>query len=118
MVIIAAVDTMHSNGVYVERTNVYKFAQALANGDVIDYKGQAWEQIHTYYSGLGTSRYKILGGLFGYGISGQIKSAYKYICEHYRDERDEIWLIGFSRGGMPDNVISVNDLWIDYKKQF
>ncbi|CAO3672964.1 unnamed protein product [Rhizopus microsporus] len=81
-----------------ERTNVYKFAQALANGDVIDYKGQAWEQIHTYYSGLGTSRYKILGGLFGYGISGQIKSAYKYICEHYRDERDEIWLIGFSRG--------------------
>ncbi|RCH86545.1 hypothetical protein CU098_007543 [Rhizopus stolonifer] len=57
-----------------------------------------WEQVHTYFSGVGTSQYHILGGLFGYGISKQIKSAYSYLCRNYRDERDEIWLIGFSRG--------------------
>lgn len=85
--------------IYIERTNVYKFSQALIDGTVIDSKGHMWEQVHTYFSGVGTSQYHILGGLFGYGISKQIKSAYSYLCRNYRDERDEIWLIGFSRGG-------------------
>jgi uncharacterized protein (DUF2235 family) len=82
-----------------ERTNVYKFSQVLMDGDVVDSQGNLWEQVHTYFTGLGTSQYRMLGGLFGYGISGQIKSAYKYICKRYRDEKDQIWLLGFSRGG-------------------
>ncbi|KAG1141045.1 hypothetical protein G6F37_008148 [Rhizopus arrhizus] len=81
-----------------EKTNVYEFSQSLVNGDVYDSKGMLWEQMHTYYSGLGTGKYRILGGVFGYGISGQITSAYKYICKNYRSEQDEIWLLGFSRG--------------------
>ncbi|KAG0744627.1 hypothetical protein G6F57_009529 [Rhizopus arrhizus] len=81
-----------------ERTNVYKFSQVLMDGDVVDSQGNLWEQVHTYFTGLGTSQYRMLGGLFGYGISGQIKSAYKYICKRYRDEKDQIWLLGFSRG--------------------
>lgn len=83
----------------LEKTNVYEFSQSLVNGDIYDSKGMLWEQMHTYYSGLGTDKYRILGGVFGYGISGQITSAYKYICKNYRSEQDEIWLLGFSRGG-------------------
>ncbi|KAG1448378.1 hypothetical protein G6F46_011226 [Rhizopus delemar] len=76
-----------------EKTNVYEFSQSLVNGDVYDSKGKLWEQIHTYYSGLGTGKYRMLGGVFG-------------------NEQDEIWLLGFSRGayavrslaGMINNV--------------
>ncbi|KAI9341854.1 hypothetical protein BD770DRAFT_329989, partial [Pilaira anomala] len=52
------------------------------------------------------------GGMFGYGINEQIENAYKYISTNYRDSKDQIWLIGFSRGayaarsivGMINNV--------------
>ncbi|KAI8370962.1 hypothetical protein BD560DRAFT_329382 [Blakeslea trispora] len=52
-----------------------------------------------YYSGLGTNgKHPLLSGLFGYGISRQILSAYRFICKNYRDNNDQIWLVGFSRG--------------------
>jgi uncharacterized protein (DUF2235 family) len=83
-----------------EKTNVYKFYKN------IDTIADDWEYIADYYSGLGTNgKYPLLGGLFGYGISDQIISAYEFICENYRNTQDEIWLIGFSRGGM--NIYNV-----------
>lgn len=56
-------------------------------------------QYKTYITGVGTDKFPLLGGMFGFGISDQIMSAYKFICNLYRNENDEIWLIGFSRGG-------------------
>ncbi|KAI9341855.1 hypothetical protein BD770DRAFT_330017, partial [Pilaira anomala] len=74
-----------------------------------------------------------LGGFFGYGIEEQIKNAYEYICANYRNEDDEIWLIGFSRGayavrslvGMiynvgllpPPNIEHVDDAYEHYRSR-
>ncbi|KAI9255518.1 hypothetical protein BY458DRAFT_520315 [Sporodiniella umbellata] len=81
-----------------EKSNVYKFSQLIIDGEVIDHNGDRWEQLHAYYSGVGTNKYRILGGVFGYGISNQILLAYEYICKTYKSSRDEIWVLGFSRG--------------------
>lgn len=74
-------------------TNVYKFFAAVA---------ETGEQGKYYRSGVGTSGgllRKLSGGAFGYGIDDDIKSPYKFLCEHYDAARgDEIFLIGFSRG--------------------
>ncbi|KAI7904472.1 uncharacterized protein BX663DRAFT_505140 [Cokeromyces recurvatus] len=75
-----------------DKTNVYKFYMN------IDRSNNDWEYTTNYYLGLGAGKHPLLGGMFGYGISKQIISAYKFICRNYRDERDEIWLLGFSRG--------------------
>ncbi|KAI9264756.1 hypothetical protein BY458DRAFT_556804 [Sporodiniella umbellata] len=95
-----------------EKSNVYKFSRLLTEGEVTDNKGIVWEQVCKYYCGLGTVGFRVLGGAFGYGISEQIKQAYECICKNYRDSKDEIWLLGFSRGayairslvGMINNV--------------
>jgi uncharacterized protein (DUF2235 family) len=52
-----------------------------------------------YFPGVGTipiERYR--GGIFGYGLSRQLLDAYRFIRGHWRDERDEIFIFGFSRG--------------------
>ncbi|KAG2207002.1 hypothetical protein INT47_008471 [Mucor saturninus] len=77
-----------------EKTNVYKFYASLDSTT-----DQTWDYKISYCPGLGTKgNYPLLGGLFGYGITDQILSAYQYICKNYRNENDEIWLVGFSRG--------------------
>lgn len=71
-------------------------------GVVGDHPGEKWFQIAEYFKGVGGDEEgvrKYLGGLFGLGISHQILMAYKFLCENYQSERDEIWLIGASRGG-------------------
>jgi uncharacterized protein (DUF2235 family) len=86
-----------NNNYHTEKTNVYKF---YSNIDT-EYDDGNWKYKTDYYPGLGTSgKFILLGGAFGFGISNQIISAYKYICKNYQDENDEIWLIGFSRGGI------------------
>lgn len=88
-------DTTTTTTITIEKTNVYKFYASL--DPTTD---QSWEYKIDYFPGLGTKgKYPLLGGLFGYGITNQILSAYQYICKNYRNENDEIWLIGFSRGG-------------------
>lgn len=39
----------------------------------------------------------LLGGAFGYGLSGNVKNGYRWLCRHWQPG-DEIWLFGFSRG--------------------
>lgn len=86
-----------------EKTNVYKFYASLDTTD------QTWDYKINYCPGLGTTgNYHLLGGMFGYGITDQIISAYQFICKNYRNENDEIWLIGFSRGGIHNSIISIN----------
>jgi uncharacterized protein (DUF2235 family) len=57
-------------------------------------------QYAAYFDGVGAKSFRILGGMFGVGISQQIKDAYTYLSDHYQDQNDEIWCIGFSRGGI------------------
>lgn len=85
--------------IYIETTNVSKFYNN------IDIKvDDHYEYKKKYFLGVGSNwGHRYLGGFFGYGIEEQIKNAYEYICANYRNEDDEIWLIGFSRGG--NNII-------------
>ena len=74
-------------------TNVAKFAVALA-----DTSADGLPQKVFYVRGVGTSRWdRIRGGAFGYGLSDNVKEAYRLIAEHF-DPGDEIFLFGFSRG--------------------
>jgi uncharacterized protein (DUF2235 family) len=50
-----------------------------------------------YQSGVGTIRWKLLGGAFGFGLSDDVCEAYRFLVRTY-DEGDEIFFVGFSRG--------------------
>jgi uncharacterized protein (DUF2235 family) len=76
-------------------TNVLKFANAVQRGAV---KGDV-EQLIYYHPGVGTGGFfdQVLGGAFGVGLRRNIRSAYKWLCDHYR-QGDEVFVVGFSRG--------------------
>jgi uncharacterized protein (DUF2235 family) len=72
----------------VSPTNVVKIALAVAP------EGQ---QVF-YERGVGTGRLdRIRGGAFGVGLSRNVRSAYRFLCQCYEPE-DELFLFGFSRG--------------------
>jgi uncharacterized protein (DUF2235 family) len=74
-------------------TNVTKLAMALADQDA---DGTA--QRLYYHPGVGTHEgERLLGGIFGLGLSSDVRSAYRFVVENY-DPGDEIFLFGFSRG--------------------
>jgi uncharacterized protein (DUF2235 family) len=55
-------------------------------------------QIAYYLEGVGTQiNDKIIVGMFGYGISANIKNAYSFIASNY-ESGDKVFLFGFSRG--------------------
>lgn len=74
-----------------DHTNVYHFYESVRND------GQ--EQLAKYFKGVGTDGIadRILGGIFGEGISSRIKEGYAYLVQQY-ELGDEIFLVGFSRG--------------------
>ncbi|WGJ13631.1 DUF2235 domain-containing protein [Methylocapsa sp. D3K7] len=55
-------------------------------------------QIAHYVEGIGTQiTDRLIGGMFGYGISANIQNAYSFIASNY-EQGDKIFLFGFSRG--------------------
>jgi hypothetical protein len=72
-------------------TNVVRLFNALEEND---------GQLRYYHPGVGTDGTwweKLAGGTVGVGLDKNIKSAYKWLCEHYV-KGDRIYLFGFSRG--------------------
>lgn len=56
------------------------------------------EQLAFYEPGVGTGRFdRIGGGLFGVGLSANVKRCHAFLTDHY-DPGDELFLFGFSRG--------------------
>ncbi|MCB1677670.1 MAG: DUF2235 domain-containing protein [Halioglobus sp.] len=56
------------------------------------------KQLKWYDKGVGTSWYnKLAGGLFGVGLSRNIRQGYAWLVDNYT-EGDDIFIIGFSRG--------------------
>jgi uncharacterized protein (DUF2235 family) len=82
-------------------TNVVKIMRALA-------KQTDDSQIHQvafYDAGIGTynAMDKVIGGISGRGFGGKVKDGYRFIANNFvlnrdTDERDEIYIFGFSRG--------------------
>ena len=55
-------------------------------------------QLKFYDEGVGTKWFdRFTGGAFGYGLSDNVRSGYRWLMEHY-DPGDEIFVFGFSRG--------------------
>ncbi|MFM2476382.1 DUF2235 domain-containing protein [Celerinatantimonas sp. MCCC 1A17872] len=72
-------------------TNVVRIYNAIA---------PTTEQLKYYHPGVGTGHglaNKLLGGGLGEGLNKDIKSAYHFLCDNYK-EGDKIYLYGFSRG--------------------
>ena len=74
-------------------TNVAKFAAALLSTDI-----HGTEQLLCYLEGVGTHHGEwIRGGMFGLGISRNVRRAYEFLVRAY-EPGDEICIFGFSRG--------------------
>jgi len=62
-----------------------------------------------YDDGVGTSTFKplaLLGGAFGIGLKRNVIDIYKFVCRNYRDDDDEIFGFGFSRGAFTTRVVT------------
>jgi uncharacterized protein (DUF2235 family) len=75
-------------------TNVVRIAQAIR-----PCASDGHTQICYYNSGVGTGDAidRVLGGVFGRGIRGNVKRAYAFLSLNY-EPGDEIYIFGFSRG--------------------
>jgi uncharacterized protein (DUF2235 family) len=72
-------------------TNVAKLALTVVTGNGSD-------QVLFYEPGVGTSPDdRVLGGAFGYGLSSNIRNAYRFLADTY-ETGDTLFLFGFSRG--------------------
>lgn len=79
-------------------TNVWRIYNSV---DINEHTALGVKAQITYYDdGVGTDENKYLkafSGAFGWGISRNIKQAYKFLCRNYQ-EGDHVYLFGFSRG--------------------
>lgn len=74
-------------------TNVSKVALGLARADA-----EGFPQLLYYQRGVGTRRFQRLrGGAFGYGLSGNVRDAYRFLVDSY-EPGDRLYFLGFSRG--------------------
>lgn len=64
-------------------------------------------QVAFYQAGVGTDNLvdKVLGGAFGYGLTENVREAYRFIVTHY-DPGDRLFLFGFSRGAYTARSLS------------
>jgi uncharacterized protein (DUF2235 family) len=82
-------------------TNIYHLANLVQDGKVEDGERQ---QLVYYDEGVGTGVLdNVTGGAFGIGLSANVREAYDWLVENYRDRpstepQDEIYVFGFSRG--------------------
>ncbi|MGB5854833.1 MAG: DUF2235 domain-containing protein [Oceanisphaera sp.] len=73
-------------------TNVIKLARSIAPFD-----GECRQRFF-YSPGVGTTdTTRLLGGMFGVGLSKHLLQGYDWLARHYRSG-DEVWVFGFSRG--------------------
>lgn len=74
-------------------TNVTKIAKALA-----DSNSDGRQQIPYYGAGVGSiPRERLRGGIFGFGLSREIRRAYQFLVETY-EPGDQLYFFGYSRG--------------------
>jgi len=75
-------------------TNVQRLRRWIAPRDPADI-----EQLLNYIPGVGVTPglTHLLGGAFGYGLSGNVMEGYRWLCETWQPG-DDLFLFGFSRG--------------------
>lgn len=98
--IVLLSDGTGNSAAKVWRTNVWRTFEAL------DLAGS--DQVAFYDDGVGTSSFKplaILGGAFGFGLKRNVIDIYKFACRNWRDDSDELFGFGFSRGAFTIRVV-------------
>jgi uncharacterized protein (DUF2235 family) len=98
--IILLSDGTGNSAAKVWRTNVRRTFEAL------DLSGS--DQVAFYDDGVGTSSFKpwaLLGGAFGFGLKRNVIDIYKFACRNTRDDSDDIYGFGFSRGAFTIRVV-------------
>ena len=98
--IVLLSDGTGNSAAKVWRTNVWRTFEAL------DLSGN--DQVAFYDDGVGTSTFKpwaILGGAFGFGLKRNVIDIYKFACRNYKDESDNLYGFGFSRGAFTIRVV-------------
>lgn len=81
-------------------TNVYHLSNLVLEGKIkpTPPRTDTWIQMIYYDEGVGTGLLDhATGGAFGIGLSGNVREAYDWLVERYRDG-DEVYIFGFSRG--------------------
>jgi uncharacterized protein (DUF2235 family) len=74
-------------------TNVAKVALSVSSSSEANVEQRVY-----YQHGVGVSRWEhIRGGAFGFGLSRNVREAYRFIVENY-EPGDELFFFGFSRG--------------------
>ena len=72
------------------------------------------DQIAMYSDGVGTGQFllfKILGGVFGWGLKSNVIELYEFLCRNYSGDgnesnSDKIYLFGFSRGAFTVRILA------------
>lgn len=78
-------------------TNIYNLSNLVQDG-IVGADRQRWFQMIYYDPGVGTGVIdSVTGGVFGIGLSENVREAYDWLVEKYRDD-DEVYIFGFSRG--------------------
>ena len=98
--IILLSDGTGNSAAKVWRTNVWRTFEAL---DL-----SASDQVAFYDDGVGTSSFKpmaLLGGAFGLGLRRNVLALYKFACRNYRNDDDELFGFGFSRGAFTIRIV-------------
>ncbi len=88
------------------KTNVWRLYRAL---DL-----HRADQLAMYSDGVGSQQFlifKIIGGVFGWGLQRNVIELYKFLCRNYQhdendQETDKIYLLGFSRGAFTVRVLA------------
>lgn len=99
--IILLSDGTGNSSAKVWRTNVWRIFES------IDLSKS--EQVAFYDDGVGTAAFKplaILGGAFGIGLKRNVIDIYKFACRNYRNDDDEIFGFGFSRGAFTMRIVT------------
>ncbi|GEM_PF-711746 len=103
--IILLSDGTGNSSISRDKSNVWRLYQSLDLGLGPDGK---YEQIAFYDDGVGTSGFRplwLLGGVFGLGLSRNVRQLYTDLCRHYRPG-DKIYIFGFSRGAFTARVLA------------
>jgi len=105
--IVLLSDGTGNSAAKLNKTNVWRLYQALDLSEA--------QQIAFYDDGVGTSGFRpfmLLGGIFGWGLSRNVRDLYQQLCEHYRhvegdkDAVDHIYIFGFSRGAFTARTLA------------
>ncbi len=90
--IILLSDGTGNSAAKVWRTNVWRVFESLI------FRAPTRSRPMTTASALSFKPYAILGGAFGLGLKRNVIDLYKFACRNHRNDDDEIFGFGFSRG--------------------